>query len=467
MGNDPWAGTGDVRARVVNSTFHTQREMKKDPQILVDAVKSLSESRHPLLRKIKRPGQKTLLWVPAGVADEEVDFGHLYANDAERMGAAVARAAARLGRPVTVQDVQDEVEADFALEPANSSGLFQALAYESRETFDAYDGKGRRKRATRRVYNVGRAGPLTYYHTSDSPTARSFVELRRVEIQWHAARPEEQLEALESVSLPCVAKGRAMLLVQELETFRRAAVELLTATETDGATRREAEGLKERVEQTAEAAMDWLATRAPNDQPLPGEVLGEVHCWTAAEFLRAVKPFYPIVQGATTANKFISVMHGCVRRVPNPDFENRFSDDPRKAAEFFFDRADALLYSAKRWGGPECSLQATFADRELGRLRDPRFVFPALEAASFEARLAAVACLAFLWSGEGNARLRRMAEADSDAGVRQSALWAYGFAGGEGARELLIDRSRNDPNERVRAFTREILEAQDMSWWRV
>jgi hypothetical protein len=246
--------TGDVRARVINSPFHTQREMKKDPQILVDAVKALSESKYPLLRKIKRRGQKTLLWVPVGVTDEEVDFGDFYANDAERMGAAVKRAVVRLGRPVTVRDIQDEVEADFAVQPVNSSSLFQALAYAARETFDAYNGKGRRKRLMRRICKIGRAGPNTYYHTDEDPKAHSFVEFRRIEMEWSEAHFEEQLEALATASLTCVARGRAMLLVHELEALRQNVGELLTVAEMDGTTRREAEGLKEHVVRTVEAA---------------------------------------------------------------------------------------------------------------------------------------------------------------------------------------------------------------------
>lgn len=160
-------------------------------------------------------------------------------------------------------------------------------------------------------------------------------------------------------------------------------------------------------------------------------------------------------------------MHDRVRRVPNLEFESRFSNDPGKAAEFFFDRTDALLYTANQWGGPECKLQAMLASHELGHLRDPRFVFPALDAKSFETRLAAIACLAFLWSAEGNDRLKHMADNDPDPGVRQSALWAYGFSGGEGAHEMLVDKSRNDPNNRMREFASRALEVDDRSWWKM
>jgi hypothetical protein len=460
--------TGDVRARVVNSPFHTQREMKKDPQILVDAVKSLSESRDPLLRKIKRRGQKTLLWVPIGVADEDVDFGAFYSNDAERMGAAVERSVLRLGRPVTVKDIQDEVDEDFALQPANSSSIFQALAYAARETFDAYDGKGRRKRLTRRVYKIGRAGPNTYYHMDDAPEARSFVEFRRIELDWSELRADEQLEALEVVSLSSVARGRAMLLAHEVKSLQRDVAELLNATEMDGTTRREAERLNEHIEQVGSATHNWLSAHNLNDQSIPtGDVSTVIPRWTAVEFLETLKPLYPIVENLTSAQKFITLMGDRVRRIPNPEFEYRFSADSRVASEFFYDRTDALLYAAKQWGGPECCLQAMLASRELGILRDARFIFPALDASNFENRLAGIACVAFLWSEEGNSRLRRILNSDPDPGVRQSALWAYGFAGGKGAREMLVEKARNDQNNRVREFASQALEADGESWWKM
>jgi hypothetical protein len=459
--------TGDIRSRIVNSAFHSQREVKKDPQIIVDAVKNLAATRDPLLRKIKRRGQKALLWVPVGVEDDALDFGHIYANDAERMGTAVERAVGRHGRPVTVRDVHDEVEADFALEPANSSGLFEALSYASRETFSADEGKGQQERRNRRVYKIGRAGGNTYYYTCDAPEARAFVEVRRLELEWAEASPDEQLEALQSVSLPSVARGRALLLAQEIEAFRLRVVRLLTETTMDGATRREAEALKSHIEQMAELTKDWLAACDPNDVSVPGDVSVSAPGWTAMELLKVVKPLYPLAENITSAQKFITLMQDRIRRLPNPEHESRFSDDPLKAAEFLFDRTDALIYAAKRWGGTECLLQATFASRELGRLRDLRFVFPALQEKSFETRLAGVACLAFVWSDESTARLKRIAEEDPDPGVRQSALWAYGFAGGEMAHELLGEKATNDPNKRVREFANEALNADDGSWWKM
>jgi hypothetical protein len=459
--------TGDIRARVVNSPFHTQYKIKKNPQVLVDAVKNLAGKRDPLLRKIKRRGQKALLWVPVGVEDKEVDFGAAYASDAERMCKAVERAVKRLGRPVSARDVKDEVERDFSLQPAGASSVYEALADASKETVDAGNGRGRQKRVTHHCYTIGRVGRDTYYYTSNAPEARAYVSFRQLELRWSAAGYEEQLNALGTCSLLGVAEGRAMLLLKEAEIFRQDLAELLASRELEGATKREAEDLGECVEKTAELTRQWLISTEAQSLRVPADVVMAVPGWTAEELLHTLKPLYPQAQTITSTAKFIQLMDGCIRRVPNPSFESRFAKESRLASEFLYDRADALLYTAKQWGGPECSLQAMLASHELGRLRDPRFVFPALNAKSFETRLAAVACLAFLWSDEGNNRLKSLAEGDPDPGVRQSALWAYGFAGGEGAREMLNDKARNDANNRVREFASQALGAGDGSWWKM
>jgi hypothetical protein len=159
-----------------------------------------------------------------------------------------------------------------------------------------------------------------------------------------------------------------------------------------------------------------------------------------------------------------------IRRFPNPEFESRFSKVPRKASEYLFDRTDALLFAATRWGGHECRMQAMIARSELGCLRDPRFVYSALGSPVFEERLSAIAVLAYLWSAEGNELLRRAAVNDSEPGIRQSALWAYGFAGGEGTEEFLLRQAECDSDARARASFRDMtdcLAANEGLWWKI
>jgi hypothetical protein len=163
--------------------------------------------------------------------------------------------------------------------------------------------------------------------------------------------------------------------------------------------------------------------------------------------------------------QLIALLYDCVRRVPNPGYVNRFSKEPLEAAELLFDRADALLYAAQKWGGHECRFLARTARGELGWLRDERFILPALQAEDMKARLVAVACLAFLWSDESSKRLRELVINDPEPGVRQSALWAYGFASGRDAQELLRERSSNDANVHVRTFAKKATTLDERGWW--
>jgi hypothetical protein len=454
--------TGDVRARLLDSPFHTQRQIKQDPQIIVDAVKNLSSSNNPLLRCIRRRGQKALLWVPADVTDDKIDFGSFYANDAERMGAAVERAVKRHGRPVTVRDIKDEVDADLTLHPVTTSSLFQTLKYASRETFDSQDGKGPQKRQVQRVADVGRVGGNTYYSVADTAEARGFVDLRRLELRWSTAQFQTQLETLGAASIPSVAKGRAMMLKHDLAITLGEVSELLMRPDLDSTTGHEAQRIQEQTKELANSTDQWLAASESDHTDPPSNPLTAATLWSGEEFLDVARPLHPAFQ-TISVHQFLRLMTRQVRRIPNPKFEYRFSDNFDLAAEFFFDPTDALIYAAKRWGGRECSLQAMLASRELGYLRDPAFVLPGLKARSFEVRLAAVACLAFLWSDEGTSRLKDAALQDREPGVRQSALWAYGFAGGAEARSLFEKAVRDDPNHRVQQFASQALTMD--SWW--
>jgi hypothetical protein len=186
---------------------------------------------------------------------------------------------------------------------------------------------------------------------------------------------------------------------------------------------------------------------------------------TSEKLLTILKPLYPQAEKITNPAQLITLKHNSIRRIPNPAFVSRFAKEPSVAAEFLYDRTDALIYAAKQWGGPECSLQAMLASNELGRLRDSRFVFPALASKSYEARLAGIACLAYLQSKEGNEQLKRLAEEDPDAGVRQSAVWAYGFVEGESAFDFVRERRDHDTNAHMQASLDTALQMTEKGWW--
>ena len=203
---------------------------------------------------------------------------------------------------------------------------------------------------------------------------------------------------------------------------------------------------------------------------IPRNISLAIPGWTAAELLQVLKPLYPAAKDMDSPNRLTRYISTEIRRYRNPEFESRFSKTPRKASEYLYDRTDALLLTATRWGGNECRMQAMMARSELGTLRDPRFVYPALGSPVFEGRLMAIACLAFLWSEEGNELLLKTILNDVEPGLRQSALWAYGFAGGEGAAELIVQQAENAPDERARVSFREMIESLKINgglWWKI
>jgi len=456
--------TGEVRAKI--SASSPGHHHLKSPYDLINSLQQLAKTGKPVIRKVGRTGQKAVLWAPASATDKELDF-NTYANDAERIGEAVQRAAKLLGRPVNIRDVKEEIKCDPSLQLTGSSKLYEVLADVSKKAVEAGNGKGRVRRVTQRIYKVGKIDGEAYYCSNKVPEACVFVQFHQLKSQWSRANHEEDLNNLETCSLSSVAAGRAMLIEIEAKANLQELENILKSKQLDNTDRHDAEKLCGQISEVLDNAKQWLTLRYSKQIKLPFDIDISVPGWTAQELLQVIKPLYPQAQKITRSAKFISLMFGSIRQIPNPIFKSRFSTDPRIAAEFLYDRADALLYSAKQWGGYECCFQAMLACNELGRLRDPRFVIADLESKSFEARLACVACLAFLWSDEGNKRLRDIAVKDPDPGVRQSALWAYGFAGGKESFELLSNQERNDPHAQVRVFAKETLMASQDNWWTI
>jgi hypothetical protein len=299
---------------------------------------------------------------------------------------------------------------------------------------------------------------------AEKAQARAYVALQQIESRWQAMYAGERLRNSTASLIPAVAIGNARLIENEAQRFDQALGALLDG-EMDRTTRREAEILRTHVKEIIMQCHELIKSRDEAEWQIPSTASTNMSGWTAEELFTVFHPLYPNLQSDKDHNDLIRLVFNEIRRVPNPDFEDRFSKDPRRAAEYLFDRTDALIYAAKRWGGPECRFQAKAARDELGWLRDFRYVLPALRAENVRVRLTGIACLAFLWSSEGNEHLEQLATGDPEPGVRQSALWAYGFAGGEDAQELLRDRSRNDANIHVRAFAKKAMQLDERGWW--
>ncbi|HEY0377218.1 MAG TPA: hypothetical protein VGC87_09695 [Pyrinomonadaceae bacterium] len=455
--------TGEVRARL--AAMPTPHPNLNNPKLVVNALLQLSRTSETVIRKIEREGKKNVLWVPIGALDDDIDVGDAYASDVERVGEALCRAVQRLGRPVNLREVRDEIDNDPYLQPSGTSSIASILSDAAKETID-WKHKARRPRIMRRVLRAGRVdGDSYYYHDERSlPQAQNCLRLRQIESSWELAYAEENLRTLSTCSLVTVAAGRAMMVVAQTKAFLDELGCLFEDGRLDVVTREEAETLHATISATAKDAEQILSSHS-KDLDLQTDVALTIPGWTAEELLPIIKPFYPRAQNVETPNELVRLLDKDIRRFPNPNFESRFSKNPSSAAEYLYDRTDALLFIAKQWGRFECRLQANFAWNELRWLRDPRFVFPALESKDFNRRLAAISCLAFLWSDEGNALLKRIAVDSPDYGIRTSALWAYAFANGEQGREFAMERFRDDPDSSVRAFAEQIIQPNESSLW--
>lgn len=457
--------TGDVRSHLSISSERPTNLI--DPQVLVNAMQQLSSTKTPAIRKIEREGQRTMLWVPVGIPEEDLDLTSGYVSDAERVGEAVRRAAGRLGRPVSVNEIQQEIDADACLAIASASKLASTVSDVAKETIDCKN-HTRRARVTRRVFRVGRIEDQAYYYHEAKGLrgARAYVRFRQIYSKWGADGGGDLFNLLRTCPLQSVAIGRTMLAISESQEILDELERLFEIGGMDKTTRHEAIKLRMLVTKANDDAHQHLASYDQTKPELPTQVSTVIPGWTADELLPIIKPLYRTAQSLSLPRKLTPLLDKQnIRRFRNPEFKYRFSSDPHTAAEFLYDRTDTLLFMARRWGGYECRLQANLAGGTLGRLRDPHFVFPALKSHDFNDRLIAVSCLAFLWSEEGNEQLRQLAINDPDYGVRQSGLWAYYFATRGAGRNFIVKQASDDPHTRVRAFAEQMLQGTGSVPW--
>ncbi|HEV2146286.1 MAG TPA: HEAT repeat domain-containing protein [Longimicrobiaceae bacterium] len=448
--------TGEIRARL--AALHPGHERLRDPQLLVNAIRQLSLAEEPLVRAVRRPGERAILWVPAAVPGEDVDLGDAYASDAERIREAVARAEGALGRPVTVRDVRDELDRDPSLRPAGKQGPHALLNDVARKTLRE-DTSG-----SRRLLRAGTVEGRAYYTSGEMTQARGYLEWLQAASDWDTLAFPAQVEAIRSCALPSAAAGRLRLLQAEMGGLAQRVAGVLNRTCLTPAVRSDANDLASDLGSARSETDRILASLPVAHLQLPAEVSGDVAGWTAEELRGVLAPFYPAATEEMPPGKFAAMLGWKVRRIPNPGYVSRWSEDHRTASTYLFDRADALLHAALRWGGTECRLHASLASSELGTLRDPRFLTASLTDPNPDRRLVAVACLAFVATGAVCGELLRVIRGDRDAGVRRSALWGYAFAGGAGTRELVIERAEKDPDRSVRA-TAQAAGRGDSDWW--
>jgi len=454
--------TGEVRAKIAESAQFSEKLL--DPTILVNAMQQLARSSNPSIRKIKRRQEKTLFWLPIDIKDNEVNLGASYIHDAERLEEAVKRAGTRFARPVSLSEIKEEVEIDSSLEPVSKLPYHLLLSDLARGRINGREQNTLKSSSNKRIYRVGKLQGKSYYYFTDEPEAVAYVKFRFLEQKWNDLNPDEEIMRVEACILPTIAFGRIKLLAAESDSILNELKEIQALGKILGISDAEMKSLLEYVSEIKLRTEEWIKDKENIFINLPQNVESTIKGWTAHELQEFITPFYHRARNLKPQTNIQSLLGNAIRRIPNPELNRTNLHEPRSAAEYFYDETDALIYTAKEWGGVESRYQASLASNELGILRDPRFVIPSLDSKDFNMRLSAVSCLAFLPSEEGNLRLSQTAINDIDIGVRQSALWAYGFAIGENAIDFIEERSFQDEDTRVRSFARNLVENYSGKW---
>lgn len=410
--------TADIRAAVREIGLFSER--LDNTQLLCNAVRSLAVRENPLLRPVQRPYQRELVWVPLNWPDEELDLGSAHASDAARVSEALARAERIAARPVTANEVEIETKGSPELAPAGASTVATILADLSQTTVYVKEGE-RVPRNEQHVHRVGLAGGSAYYSTDDSAHGQTYVKLKELEVEWAESAAPKRREQIARCSLQAVRRGRAVLLFAELTDLLGRISGLPVQPDRRDVTVQLWEDLKKRVEEE----VDLTATELPvGDQGSHVRPRRFDEGFTTHDLMTLLDGLYPAIKNIEEPHRLGPLLARHIRRLPNPDHTRRFDSNPVKAAEYLFERTETLQKAAFRWGSPEARLQATLSAETLGRLRDPAFVLPGLEATVSGAKLTTVACLAFLQSPETEYRLLEVAAGDGDPQVRAAATWA-------------------------------------------
>lgn len=451
---------GEIRIRITESKKFSEK--LEDSQTLISTLLQLAKTSTPSIRKIRKPGQKLVFWLPLDVSDNEVNLGDFYLNDAERIEEAVKRASIRYHRPVKLSEVKEEVDLDPYLQPISKVLYHILLADLARER--SYKNRTKSKSNGKRIYRIGKFQGSSYYYFENTPEASAFIKFQCLEQKWNLLNPFEELQKIEFCVLPTVAIGRAKLLVAEASHISKRLEEIQSLNKIIGISEEAITLLSKEVSKVILQTKKWIKKNQILFSALPIKVKNKPKGWTKYKLKEALTPFYHRLSTISSPNYFQSLIGEAIKRFPNPNFKRNSSKEPQFAAEYLYDETDAMIYIAKEWGGVECRYHATVASNELGMLRDPSFVIPALESKDFNHRISAVSCLAFLPCEEGGKRLLDTAVNDLDPGVRQSSLWAYGLLNGEKSISFIKERSLQDENPKIRKFAQLLIENSDSVW---
>jgi hypothetical protein len=449
-------------------------EHLQDPQTLVNDMATLAKyGSQPLLRPVDASqGGHVRLWAPNGVPNSDLDLGTAFGRDSDRIIEALRRAVASVRLPVvSSREVAQQVELDPALKLLGKSSVAYGLA-------DLARSSGMRRRI-QRVIKVGRINGVAHYALASQEgvmplPAEALADVAgfmRLRARWDRDRPRASLEDLALGTLEILRQARAQQLLNDVLNARGTLDRIRLSVCAQACEWPEVlariDAFSREVDEVFESVQGWLRFRRPHASLTDAsQALPAATGWTVEELQEQLRPLWGTAQ-QMNANQLLSVLGERVRRIPNPAFDERLQGRARRGQrEELFDRTDALIFAAQRWGGFTARLMASTAALELGRIRDAQLAVECLSSERTEDRLAAVACLAFEWSEEGLTHLRRRAITDTDAGVRAASLWAYGFAGGPDINSLMSEAT-TDQSDRVQRMLSRLARRGETGYWKL
>lgn len=405
-----------------------------------------------VIRRIKSELRSKHFWVPLQISDDEIDISNLPISDTVKVNSLVRYAVERLNRLVTMVDLAEELKIRPELKINRKKSINSLLNNQSK------------------CSDVKKIGWLYgewyfYYGDEKMPAVRSYQQLRKIQIEWNNIDAAAELGDLENCKVKSIVYGRCKIITNKIEEIILSLKEFSINEIYGEVINNEATVLLNEVTkidfQVKQILEDDLINFQSNlRQSVDTEIVG----LTVEQLWELLQPLYPKAVQVKKVAEISNILSGDIRRFKNPHYKPSFCDGSLETSQYLFDKTDAFIYAGQKWGESECFMQALMTRNNLGLLRDVNFVLPGLLSEDYEIRLITVSCLAFLQDEKALEPLFSIALNDQDAGVRESAIWAYAFLGGN-VKKLSKEVIKRETNTQVLEFLSKVERRNFAEMW--
>lgn len=391
------------------------------------------------IRRIPCEVNSKHLWVPLNVSDDEIDLFDLPVSDSVKLNSLVRLAVERLNRPITMIDLAEELKIHPELKIKRKKSINSLLNNQSKCTD---------------VKKIGWQYGEWYFYFGDEkvPCVEAYLKLRKIAVEWQSLNVISELDDVENCLVKSIAYGRCMLIQNKIDEIIPLLSELHNDKTLGNVVNFDAGKLLNEVNEAELKLNIWFGDNSDTlSLVLPQNVQNEASGLTVEQLWKLLQPLYPKAVQVKKVAEISNILSGDIRRFKNPNYKPSFCDGSLETAQYLFDKTDAFTYAGQKWGESECFMQAAMVRDNLGLLRDLNFILPALSSTDHNERLVGVSCLAFLQDQSAIEYLFHTCLNDPDAGVRESAIWAYSFLGGN-IKLLAAEVRKGEKNEKVLEF---------------